>query len=158
LQAEQGGDRLEVVLDAMVDLLGEDAAHHGAAVFERDRGVVGDRLEQGALFLGERHVLVGDELPDLAPLPAKWGPHRVGAGAALRPRDPPVLEHERRTGRVHRVHRRLHDGLERLLEVEGFRDGLGDAGERFELGHSPLGLGVELRVDDRLRHLSRDRL
>src|SRR4029077_8799646 len=35
---------------------------------------------------------------------------------------------------------------------------LRDAGERLELGDSRLGLGVELRVDDRLRYLAGDRL
>ena len=78
-------------------------------------------------------------------------------GAALRPRDLPVLEHERRTGRVQRLHRRLHDRLERLLEVEGLRDGLRDARERLELGDAPLRALVELRVLDRLRDLRRDR-
>src|SRR5207237_5262485 len=65
---------------------------------------------------------------------------------------------QRGTGRVYRIHGRLHDRLQRLLEVERLRDGLGDAGERFELGDAPLRLGVELRVDDRLRDLARDRL
>ena len=75
----------------------------------------------------------------------------------LGPRDRAVLEHERRAGRVDRVHRRLHDLLERLLEVERVGDGLRDARERLELGHAPLGVVVEPRVVDRLRHLRGDR-
>ena len=46
LQAEQGRDGLQVVLDAVVDLLGEHAAHDRAAVLERDRGLLRDRGEQ----------------------------------------------------------------------------------------------------------------
>ena len=68
-----------------------------------------------------------------------------------------VLEHERRAGGVQRVHRRLHDRLERLLEVERLRHRLGDPRQRLELVHAPLRLLVELRVLDRLRHLRRDR-
>ena len=65
LEPQQRRDRLEVVLDPVVDLLGEDAAHDRASVLERDRGVVGDRREQRALLLGERRVAVADELADL---------------------------------------------------------------------------------------------
>ena len=83
LQAQERGDGLEVVLDAVVDLLGEDAAHHRAAVLERDGGVVGDRLEQRPLLVGERRVAVGHELADLAPLPAQRRPDGVGTGARL---------------------------------------------------------------------------
>ena len=96
--------------------------------------------------------------PICAPLPAQRRAHRVLARRALGPRDPPVLEHERGAGRLHRVHRRLDDRLERLLEVERLRDRLRDPRERLELGHAPLRLGVELRVDDRLRDLVGDRL
>ena len=46
LDAQERGDRLEVVLDPVVDLLGEDAAHHRAPVLQRHRRVVRDRLEQ----------------------------------------------------------------------------------------------------------------
>ena len=158
LQAQERGDRLQVVLDAVVDLLGEDAAHDRAAVLERDGGMVRDRLEQRPLLVGERPVAVGHELADLAPLPAQRRPDGVGAGLPFRPRDPAVLQHERGPGRLHRAHRRLDDGLERLLQVEGLRDGLGDARERLELGNAPLRLGIELRVDDRLGDLARDRL
>ena len=83
--------------------------------------------------------------------------HGVRARPTLRPRDLPVLEHERRARRVQRLHRRLHDRLERLLEVERLRDGLRDARERLELGDAPLGALVELRVLDRLRDLRGDR-
>ena len=69
----------------------------------------------------------------------------------------PVLEHERRAGRVDRVHRRLHDRLQRLLEVERLRHRLGDPRQRLELLDPPLRLVVELRVLDRLRHLRGDR-
>ena len=67
LEPEQRRDGLQVVLDAVVDLLGEHAAHHRAPVLERDRGMVGDRDEQRALVVGERRVAVADELADLAP-------------------------------------------------------------------------------------------
>ena len=158
LQAQERGDGLEVVLDAVVDLLREHAAHHRAPVLERDGGVVRDRLEQRALLVGERRVPVGDELADLAALPAERRADGVLAGAALGPRDAAVLEHERGAGRLHRVHRRLDDRLERLLEVERLGDRLGDLRERLELGDAALRVGVELRVDDRLRDLARDRL
>ena len=51
LQAQQRRHGLEVVLDAVVDLLGEHAAHHRAPVLERDRGLLGDRREQLAVVL-----------------------------------------------------------------------------------------------------------
>ena len=77
-------------------------------------------------------------------------------GPPLGPGDRAVLEHERGAGRRERVHRRLHDRLERLLEVERLRDGLGDPRERLELVHAALRLLVELRVLDRLRDLRGD--
>ena len=49
LQAQQRGDGLQVVLDAMVDLLGEHAAHDRAPVLERDGRLLGDRGEQLAV-------------------------------------------------------------------------------------------------------------
>ena len=119
--------------------------------------MVGDRLEQRALLVGERRVPVGDELADFPPFPAERRADGVGAGASFGPCDPSVLEHERRARRVHRVHRRLHDRLERLLEVERLGDGLRDPRERLELRHAALGIGVQLRVHDRLRHLRGDR-
>src|SRR5947209_7699450 len=120
--------------------------------------MVRDRLEQRALLVGERDVLVRDELADLATLPAKLRADRVLAGASLRPRDAAVLEDERGAGRLDGVHRRLDDRLERLFEVERLGDRLGDLRERLELGDAALRVGVELRVDDRLRDLARDRL
>ena len=48
----------------------------------------------------ERRVAIADELADLPPLPAQREPHGVGAGAAFRPRDLPVLEHERGARRM----------------------------------------------------------
>ena len=78
-------------------------------------------------------------------------------GRPFRPRDLAVLEHERGAGGVHGRDRRLHDRLQRLLEVERLGDGLGDARERLQLVHAPLRVGVELRVLDRLRDLRRDR-
>ena len=157
LQAEQRRDRLEVVLHAVVDLLREDAAHDRPAVLERDGGVVRDRLEQRLVVGGERRVAIADELADLTPLPAQRQAHGVRARATLGPRDLPVLEHERGAGRVQRLHRRLHDRLERLLEVERLGDRLRDPGERLELRDAPLRPLVELRVLDRLRDLRRDR-
>ncbi len=157
LEAEQRRHGLQVVLDPVMDLLGEHAAHHCAAVLERDRSLLGDRGEQLAVVLRERRAAVGDELADLAAAPAKRRPDRVRVGAALRPGDRAVLEHERGARGGERVHRRLHDRLERLLEVERLGDRLGDPGERLELVHAALRLLVELRVLDRLRHLGRDR-
>ena len=43
LQAQQRRDGLQVVLDAVVDLLGEHAAHDGPPVLERDGRLLGDR-------------------------------------------------------------------------------------------------------------------
>ena len=79
------------------------------------------------------------------------------AGPPLGPRDAPVLEHDRGARRVDRLDGRLHDRLERLLQVERLRDGLRDPGQRLELVHAPLRLRVQLRVLDRLRHLAGDR-
>ena len=141
----------------MVDLLREDAAHNRATVLEGNRGMVGDRLEQRPLFVGEGRVAVADELPDSAALPAQRQANGVRAGAALRPGDLPVLEHEGGTCRAQRLHRGLHDGLERLLEVERLGDRLGDPRERLELGDAALGALVEACVLDRLCHLRRDR-
>ncbi len=96
LQAEERGDRLEVVLDAVVDLLGEDTAHDRAPVLQRDRRVVRDRLEQRLVVARERRVAVADELADLPSFPAQGHAYGIGARAALGPRDLPVLENERR--------------------------------------------------------------
>ena len=60
-------------------------------------------------------------------------------------------------GRADRLHRRLHDRLERLLEVERLRDRLRDPRERLELRDPRLRIGIELRVLDRLRDLGGDR-
>jgi len=45
LQAKERRDRLEVVLDAVVDLLRQNASHHRSPVLQRDRGVMCDRRE-----------------------------------------------------------------------------------------------------------------
>src|SRR5579859_4426944 len=107
----------------MVDLLGEHAAQYRTAVFEGDGSVMCDRLEQRTVVVGERRVAICDELADLPPAPTQRRAHGVRAGAAFRPRDPAVFEDERRTARLHGIHRRLDDRLERLLEVErlGYR-------------------------------------
>ena len=81
LQAQQRRDGLQVVLHAMVDLLREHAAHDGPAVLERNGRVVRDRLEQRAVVVGERRVAIGDELADLAALPAERRAHGVLARA-----------------------------------------------------------------------------
>ncbi len=156
LQPKQRGHGLEVVLDPVVDLLGEHAAQRHPAVLERNGRLVGDRLEEAVVFGGERHVAIDDELADLVPLPPQRHPDGVSARAALRPRRLPVVEHDRRSGRVERGDRRLHDRLERLLEVERLGDRFGDRRERLELPHARLGGLVELRVLDRLRNLRRD--
>ena len=80
LEPQQRRDGLEVVLDPVVDLLGEDPAHDRPPVLQGDRGVVGDRGEQLPLLVGERRVAVGDELADLAPLPTQRRPHRELTG------------------------------------------------------------------------------
>jgi hypothetical protein len=75
LQPEQRRDRLQVVLDAVVDLLGEHAAHDGAPVLERDRRVVRDRLEQ-RLVVGENGVSRSQtSSPIWRPLPAQRHAH-----------------------------------------------------------------------------------
>src|SRR4029079_2928508 len=99
-------------------------------VLERDGRVVRDRLEERLVVGRERRVAVADELSALSSLPAQRHADGVRSRAALRPRDLSVLEDERGTRRVQRLHRRLHDRLEGLLEVERLRDGLRDTGER----------------------------
>ena len=96
LQAQQRGDRLQVVLDAVVDLLGEHATQRHPPVLERDGGLARDRLEQLAVVVREGRVAVDDELADRPPAPAQRQAHRERAGAALRPCDAAVLEHDRR--------------------------------------------------------------
>ena len=157
LQPQQRGDRLQVVLDAVVDLLGEHAAQRHPPVLERDGGLARDRLEQLAVVVREGRVAVDDELADRPPAPAQRQAHRERARAALRPRDAAVLEHDRRAGRARRLDGRLHDRLQRLLDVERLGDRLRDPRERLQLEHATLRLRVELRVLDRLRHLARDR-
>ena len=112
-------------------------------------GVVRDRHEQGSLLVRERRVSVADELADLAPLPAERQADVVRPRPPLGPGDVAVLEHERRAGRADSLHRRLHDRLERLLEVERLRDRLGDLRQRLELRHAALRLRVELGVPER---------
>jgi hypothetical protein len=153
LQAQQRGHRLQVVLDAVVDLLGEHAAHHRAAVLERDRGMVRDRREQRTLVGGEGGIPVDDELADLAPLPAQGQAHVLRAGTAFGPGDVAVFQDECGSRRADGLHRRLHDRLQRLLEVERLGDCLRDLREGLELRHAALRLRVELRVLDRLRDL-----
>jgi len=126
-------------------------------MLECDRCVVGDRDEQRSLFIRERRVAVADELADLAPLPAQRKPHVVRPGATFRPGDVAVLEHERRAGSADGLHRRLHDRLERLLEVERLGDRLRDLRQGLELGDPALRLCVQLCVLNRLRDLVRDR-
>ena len=157
LQPQQRRDRLQVVLDAVVDLLCEDPAHHRASVLQSDRRVVRDRCEQRPFVGCERRVAVTDELADLTALPAQRQPDGVQAGTSSRPGDVAVFEHERGTGRAHRLHRRLHDRLEGLLEVQRFGDRFRDLGQSFELDDPALSLCVELGMLDRLRHLRRDR-
>jgi hypothetical protein len=140
----------------VVNLLGEHAAHDRPSMLERNGSVVCDRREQRALVGGERRVAVADELTDLAPLPPQRQAHRVRARPSFGPRDVAVLQHERGAGRIDGLHRRLHDRLERLLEVERLGHRLGDARQRLELRDAPLRLRVELRVLDRLRDLVRD--
>ena len=65
-------------------------------------------------------------------------------GPALGPRDVPVLEDEGGTGRADRVHRRLDDRLERLLQVEGFGHRLGDARQCLQLADPALRLAQSL--------------
>src|SRR3954469_10786666 len=114
----------------MVDLLREHASHDGTSVLERDRRMVRDRLEQRAVLVGERRIAVGDELADLAALPAQRRTHGMLAGAALGAPDAPALEDEGGARRIDRLHRRLDDRLERLLEIERLGDGLRDLRER----------------------------
>jgi hypothetical protein len=55
----------------MMNLLGDDAAHNGAAVLDRRGSVVGDRGEEPLLLVRERGVPVADELAELASAPAE---------------------------------------------------------------------------------------
>ena len=141
----------------MVNLLRQNAAQDRPTVLERHRGVIRNRSEQPNLVVREGRVPVAHELADAPALPTERQPRGVGAGTALGPGDAAVLQHEGRARRVDSRHGRLHDRLERLLEVEGLGDGLGDAGQRLQLGHPLLGVVVQLRVLDRLRDLAGDR-
>ena len=151
LQAQERRDGLEVVLDAVVDLLGEDAAQRHPTVLECHRSLVRDRVEELAVVVVERRVPVDDELADRPAAPAQRQPDRVRPCAALGPGDRARPRGRSRRPCVERLHRRLHDRLERLLEVERLRDRLGDPRERLQLLDPPPRLGVELRVLDRLR-------
>ena len=90
LQPEQRGDGLQVVLDAMMDLLSEDTAKRHPPVLERHRRLVRDRIEQLAVVVGERGVAVDDELTDLR-VRASAGASRTAcaparpSGQAMRP-------------------------------------------------------------------------
>ena len=97
LQPQERRDRLQVVLDAVVDLLGEHAAHHRAPVLERDRRVVGDRGEQRALLVGERRVAVGDELADL-----RGASSAAASARRARPRAPRATRSSRPRARAPR--------------------------------------------------------
>ena len=110
-----------------------------------------------AVVVRERHVPVADELADLPPLPAKRHPDGVPRRPGPRARRSSVVEHDRRARGAQRLHGRLDDRLERLLDVERLRDCLGDRPERLELPHPPLGLRVQLRVLDREGDLRGDR-
>src|SRR5438034_1139176 len=140
-----------------MDLLREHPAHHRAAVLERDGRMMGDGRQQRALVVRERRVAVTHELADLAPLPAQRQPNRMNPRPALRPGNVAVLEHESRPRRADRFHRRLHDRLQRLLEVERLGNGLGDTRKRLELRDAALCLRIQLSVDDRVRDLGGDR-
>ena len=88
LEPQQGRDGLEVVLDPVVDLLGEHPAQDRPAVLERDGGVVGDRLQERPVLVRERRVPIADQLADLPPLPAQrqaqaWAPARPSGQAIL---------------------------------------------------------------------------
>ena len=140
----------------MVDLLREHAAHHGAPVLEGDGRVVRDRLEQRA----SSSVNGVSWSATSSPISRRF--QRSGVRTACLPaRLGHAMRPSSRTSAApvaDGVHRRLDDRLERLLEVEGLGDRFGDLCERLELGDPALCLGVELRVDDRLRDLARDRL
>ena len=157
LQPQERRHGLQVVLHAVMNLLSQDAAQHRSPVLQRDCRVARNRRQQRAVLLRERRVAVAHQLADLPPLPAQRHPHGIGSRATLGPDDVAVLQHERRAGRAQRVHRRRHDPLQRFLQVQRLRHRLGDSGQRLELPDPALRLGVELRVLDRLRHLTCDR-
>src|SRR5215210_1224029 len=139
-----------------MDLLGEDATHHRAPVLERDGSVVRDRGEQRPVVVRERPVPVTDELADPTALPAQRRPYRVSAWAPFWPRDLAVLEDERGAAGAERLHRRLHDRFEGLLEVERVGHRLRDPRERLELDDSALRGLVQPGVLDRLADLRGD--
>ena len=157
LEAEQRRNGLEVVLDPVVDLLGEDAAQSHPAVLERDGGLIRDGVEQLPVVVGERRVAIDDELADRAAAPAQRKPDGMGARLPFRPGDAAVFEHERRAGGAERLDRGADDRLERLLEVERLRDRLGDARQRLQLLDAAASLRVELGMLDRLADLRGDR-
>ena len=139
-----------------MDLLSKHAAHDGPTVLERDGGMVRDRGEQRPLLVGEGRIPVADELSDLATLPPQRRALRVRAGATRGPGRPAVGQDDRCPRRVHGRHRRRHDVLERLLQVERLGHGLRDPRQRLQLGDAALRVVVQLGVLDRLRDLTGD--
>ena len=177
-QPQQRGDRLEVVLDAVVDLLGDQLAHHAAAGLDRRGRLVGDRPEQRPLLRREPAGPQADQRADGARLPHQRHGQRAllvrrrAAGqldqelvaavdVAVALRDVQAVrrdEHQRTCLGVHGAPRGGDDLGQRLRLVQRLRHGLGDARQRLQLGDAAARPVVELRVLDRLRHLGRDRL
>ncbi len=112
LESQQRRNGLKVVLDAVVDLLGEHAPHYRAAVLERNGCLLRNRREQVTVVLGEGRSPVDDELPDLTAAPAQRLADRVRVRTPLGPGNLAVLEYERGAGRRERIHRRRHDRFE----------------------------------------------
>ena len=155
-RAQERRDRLKVVLDAVVDLLREHAAHHRAAVLERDGCVVAIDVSSARSSAVKGVSRSKTSSPICRRFQRSGSRTACAPGASFGPGDVAVLEHERGTGRTDRLHRRLDDRLEGLLQVERLGDGLGDLRQRLQLGDAPLRLRVELRVLDRLRDLCGD--
>ena len=90
-QPQQRRHRLQVVLDAVVDLLGHDPAHHAAPGLHGRRGLVGDRLQQRPLLAREAPPagLGADERADAPRLPDQRHRHAAGRVDAVRRRRPP---------------------------------------------------------------------
>ena len=180
-QAQQRGHGLQVVLDPVMDLLGEQAAHRPARRRDGYRRLGGDGTQQDALSTCElAQVEPGaDERSDFARAPrhrhreqaglrdrrARGGLDQLGVGwpavtGARRQRRLAAVgrhEHERAGVGVRGIRGGAHDLGQLLVERAGGQRRLGDARERLELGDAPLRAAPQARVLDRLADLRRDR-
>ena len=177
--AQERGHGLEVVLDAVMDLLRDERAHDAAARLERRRGLARDGVEQrlhvgpeapaaaaGADQRAEPAAVPDERHASDARLVGRRGRRGGAQGVVVRARRRRAVHDLGRVGRAAararstrraRPARPARRSSQRLVLVSEPRDGLGDARERLELRHATALAVVEARVLDRLRDLGGDR-